>query len=151
MKYDSIFKNWLEYYRGRLLLRTPAPFPYETCICCNNEAIFSWTCHVYGPFGFWASVGTSILLLKANIKRNYLFVCNILISDWMFIIKGIVVVFYNYVIIHYVHFSLHLFRCCGINYWLITYQMDYHTFSQHVYDQLNHYKRMCLKYCSQIF
>ena len=48
--------------RGRLLLRTPGPVPFGTCICCNVETILSWTCHVYGPFEFRTSVGTSILL-----------------------------------------------------------------------------------------
>ena len=48
--------------RGRLLLRTPGPVPFWTCICSNVETILSWTCHVYGPFEFWTSLGTSILL-----------------------------------------------------------------------------------------
>ena len=34
--------------RGRLLLRTPGPVPFGTCICSNVETILSWTCHVYG-------------------------------------------------------------------------------------------------------
>ena len=38
--------------RGRLLLRTPGPVPFGTCICSNVETILSWTCHVYGPFEF---------------------------------------------------------------------------------------------------
>ena len=46
--------------RGRLLLRTPGPVPFGTCICSNVETILSWTCHVYGPFEFRASLGTSI-------------------------------------------------------------------------------------------
>ena len=50
--------------RGRLLLRTPGPVPLGTCICSNVETIFSWTCHVYGPFEFRTSLGTSILLLS---------------------------------------------------------------------------------------
>ena len=49
--------------RGRLLLRTPGPVPFGTCICSNVETILSWTCHVYGPFEFLTSLGTSILLL----------------------------------------------------------------------------------------
>ena len=49
--------------RGRLLLRTPGPVPFRTCICSNVETILSWTCHVYGPFEFRTSLGTSILLL----------------------------------------------------------------------------------------
>ena len=48
--------------RGRLLLRTPGPVPFGTCICSNVENILSWTCHVYGPFEFQTSFGTSILL-----------------------------------------------------------------------------------------
>ena len=48
--------------KGRLLLRTPGPVPFGTCICSNVETILSWTCHVYGPFQFRASLGTSILL-----------------------------------------------------------------------------------------
>ena len=48
--------------RGRLLLRTPGPVPFGTCICSNVETILSWACHVYGPFEFRTSLGTSILL-----------------------------------------------------------------------------------------
>ena len=48
--------------RGRLLLRTPGPVPLGTCIWSNVETILSWTCHVYGPFEFRKSLGTSILL-----------------------------------------------------------------------------------------
>ena len=48
--------------RGRLLLRTPGPVPFGTCICSNVETILSWTCYVYGPFEFRTSLGTSILL-----------------------------------------------------------------------------------------
>ena len=48
--------------RGRLLLRTPGPVPFGTCICSNVETILSWTCHVFGPFEFRTSLGTSILL-----------------------------------------------------------------------------------------
>ena len=48
--------------RGRLILRTPGPVPFGTCICYNVETILSWTCHVYGPFEFRSSLGTSILL-----------------------------------------------------------------------------------------
>ena len=49
--------------RGRLLLRTPGPVPFGTCICSNVETILSWTCHVYGPFEFRTSLGTSIFAL----------------------------------------------------------------------------------------
>ena len=34
-------------------------FWFGTCICSNAETIHSWTCHVYGPFEFWISLGTS--------------------------------------------------------------------------------------------
>ena len=50
--------------RGRLLLRTPGPVPFGTCICSNVETILSWTCHVYGPFKFRTSLGTSIFLIS---------------------------------------------------------------------------------------
>ena len=49
--------------RGRLLLRTPGPVPFGTCICSNVETVLSWTCHVYGLFEFRISLCTSILLL----------------------------------------------------------------------------------------
>ena len=49
--------------RGRLLLRTTGPVPFGTSICSNVETILSWTCHVYGPFEFRTSLGTSILLI----------------------------------------------------------------------------------------
>ena len=52
--------------RGRLLLRTPGPVPFGTCICSNVETILSWTCHVYGPFEFRTSLGTSILLYRGG-------------------------------------------------------------------------------------
>ena len=48
--------------RGRLFLRTPGTVPFGTCICSNVETILSWTCHLYGPFEFRTSLGTSILL-----------------------------------------------------------------------------------------
>ena len=54
--------------RGRLLLRTPGPVPFGTCICSNVETILSWTCHVYGPFEFRTSLGTSILLYPCCLK-----------------------------------------------------------------------------------
>ena len=50
--------------RGRLLLRTPGPVQFGTCICSNVETILFWTCHVYGPFEFRTSLGTSILLIS---------------------------------------------------------------------------------------
>ena len=49
--------------RGRLLLWTPGPVPFGTCICSNVETILTWTCHVYGPFEFRTPLGTSILLV----------------------------------------------------------------------------------------
>ena len=52
--------------RGRLLLRTPGPVPFGICICSNVETILSTTCHVYGPFEFRTSLGTSILLKISN-------------------------------------------------------------------------------------
>ena len=48
---------------GRLLPRTPGPVQFGTSICYNVETILTWTCHVYGPFEFRTSLGTSILLL----------------------------------------------------------------------------------------
>ena len=58
--------------RGRLLLRTPGPVPFGTCICSYVETILSWTCHVYGPYEFRTSLGTSILLhwniVKCDVK-----------------------------------------------------------------------------------
>ena len=59
--------------RGRLLLRTPGPVPFGTCICSNVETILSWTCHVYGPFEFRTSLGSSILLLLEYMKSQLLF------------------------------------------------------------------------------
>ena len=50
-------------YRGRLLLRTPGPVPFGTCNCSCVETIFSWACHVCGPFEFRASLGTSVILI----------------------------------------------------------------------------------------
>ena len=58
--------------RGRLLLRTPGPVPFGTCICSNVETILSWTCHVYGPFEFRTSLGTSILPYIAYIVRLWI-------------------------------------------------------------------------------
>ena len=54
--------------RGRLLLRTPGPVPFGTCICSGVETVLSWACRVYGPFGFRASLGASILLLIHLVK-----------------------------------------------------------------------------------
>ena len=52
--------------KGRLLLRTPGPVLFGTCICSNVETIFSRTCHVYGPFEFRTSLGTFILLADSS-------------------------------------------------------------------------------------
>ena len=54
--------------RGRLLLRTPCPVPFGTCICFNVMTILSWSCHVYGPFEFRTSLSTSILLVSPEIR-----------------------------------------------------------------------------------
>ena len=56
--------------RGRLLLRTPGPVPFGTCICSKVEIILSWTCHVYGPFEFRTSLGTSIFLWFTLVYRK---------------------------------------------------------------------------------
>ena len=56
--------------RGRLLLRTPGPVPFGTCICSNVETILYWTCHVYGPFEFRTSLGTSFLLVLSKIYKH---------------------------------------------------------------------------------
>ena len=48
--------------RGHLLLQTPGPVSFGTCLCSNVETILSGTCHVYGPFEFRTSLGTSIFL-----------------------------------------------------------------------------------------
>ena len=63
--------------RERLLLRTPGPVPFGTCICSNVETILSLTCHVYGPFEFRTSLGTSVLLCAGqdNIFINVAY-CN---------------------------------------------------------------------------
>ena len=66
---------------GHLLLRTPGPVPFGTCICSNVETILSWTCHVHGLFELWTSLGSSILLLKfvrinSSIKNN---------NNWTFV------------------------------------------------------------------
>ena len=67
--HNSLQRVWLA-NRGRLLLRTPGPVSFGTCICFNVETILSWTCHVYGPFEFWTSLGTSILLVVLNLSAK---------------------------------------------------------------------------------
>ena len=64
--------------RGRLLHRIPDPVPYGTCICSNFDPIHSWTCHVYGPFEFRTSLGTSILL--GSYSRNNVHV--LILTRW---------------------------------------------------------------------
>ena len=49
--------------------------PFGTSICSNVETILSWTCHVYGPFEFRTSLGTSILLHKNWIFFQCLIFC----------------------------------------------------------------------------
>ena len=46
--------------------------PFGICICSNVETILSWTCHVYGPFEFRTSLGTSILLFVRIINLSLL-------------------------------------------------------------------------------
>ena len=65
----TLQRVWLA-NRGRLLFRTPGPVPFGTCICSNVETILSWTCHVYGPFEFRTSLGTSILVLLINLPYS---------------------------------------------------------------------------------
>ena len=58
--------------RGRVLLRTPGPVPFGTCICSNVETILSWTCHVYGPFEFRTSLGTLFCYLNLSVHVRLL-------------------------------------------------------------------------------
>ena len=60
--------------RGRLLLRTPGPVPFWTCICSNVETIFSWTCRVLGP---WISNIPCYFYFASNMVGRYT-----LISIW---------------------------------------------------------------------
>ena len=57
----TLQRVWLA-NRGCLLLWTPGPVPFGTCIWSHVETILSWTCHVYGPFEFRTSLDISILL-----------------------------------------------------------------------------------------
>ena len=68
--------------RGRLLLRTPGPVPFGTCICSNVETILSWTCHVYGPFEFRTSLGISVLLLKYYPVGSECFTWLLFMTKW---------------------------------------------------------------------
>ena len=54
----------------RLLLRAPGLLPFGTCICSYVDTILFWTCHVYVPFEFRTSLGTSISL-NLQILQNY--------------------------------------------------------------------------------
>ena len=55
--------------RGRLLLRTPGPVPFGTCIkFCSNVSL---SCHVYGPFEFRTSLGTSFLLMSCLYLQQF--------------------------------------------------------------------------------
>ena len=86
--------------RGRLLLRTPGPVPFGTCICSNVETILSWNCRVYGPFEFRTSLGTSILPLRslAKVMRqilNYTCECNSEQTLWCILIKCCIYVAYD--------------------------------------------------------
>ena len=72
IKYIDDIINLLEFLVDKIFLifggdfpidsRHSNSFPFGTCICSNVETILSWTCHVYGPFEFRTSLGTSILL-----------------------------------------------------------------------------------------
>ena len=75
--------------RGRLLLRTHGPVPFGTCICSNVDTILSWTCHVYGPFDFRTSLGTSILLCDINSVNLFLdWRCEIISCQMKTIVDG---------------------------------------------------------------
>ena len=84
--------------RTTILCCVGGPVPFGTCICSNVETILSWTCHVYGPFEFQTSLGTSILLVghgvpphvglftKAikyvNIKKFYRLLSHMVLDIW---------------------------------------------------------------------
>ena len=62
--------------RGCLLIGTPSPVLFGTCICSNIETIRTSTFHVYGPFEFRTSLDTSILLLwKCQYEKRLLLRC----------------------------------------------------------------------------
>ena len=52
--------------RGRLLLWTPSPVLWGTCICSNGDIIHSLFCHVYRHFEFRTSLDTSFLLCRKD-------------------------------------------------------------------------------------
>ena len=69
--------------RGRLLLQTPGPVPFGTCICSIVETILSWTRHVYEPFEFRTSLGTSIMLvLNSGLRPSF---DTISVRSWSYI------------------------------------------------------------------
>ena len=70
--------------RGRLLLRTPCPVPFGTCICSNVETILSWTRHIYGLFEFRTSLGTSILPFNFFLPLQFLekIICIFVLADF---------------------------------------------------------------------
>ena len=68
--------------KGRSLLRTPGPLPFGTCICSNVETIISWSCHVYGPFEFRTSLGTSILLCTQTKRNSYRLCSQLERNNW---------------------------------------------------------------------
>ena len=88
--------------RGRLLLRTPGPVPFWTCICSYVETILSWTCHVYGPFEFRTSLGTSILPYTHGIKSQCLTFKTTVLWTWHMQFYCII---YIYATSHRVHMS----------------------------------------------
>ena len=69
--------------RGRLLLRTPGPVPFGTCICSDVETNLSWTCHIYGlrniPRYFYFALNYHIIfilhlyivILKFRLERQH--------------------------------------------------------------------------------
>ena len=57
--------------RGRLLLRTPDPVPFWTCMCSNVETNLSWTCLVSGLYNFeHPSVLLFCLVRKRSCETN---------------------------------------------------------------------------------
>ena len=58
--------------RGRILLRTPGPVPFGTCICSVLRP-FSPELVMFSDFEFRTSLGTSILLglILKNMKQRY--------------------------------------------------------------------------------
>ena len=68
--FELITKFWSA---ASLLLRTPGPVQFGTCICSYVDTNVSWTCHVYGPFEFRTSLGTCLFLSRSLfLYFNYL-------------------------------------------------------------------------------